>query len=468
MQTRFLTPLAVVAILIASPAAAQVARGDFSGVIEPAPGTRLRLVLHLFEAQEGGGLVGTMDSLDQGARGLGLGDVKVDGQSLSYSAPSIGGAYEGRWDQGKGGWVGTWTQGGASFPLTWTPTSAKVRPPLTAACGWTMPAPATAIDPLVAANPDVAIAAATVANGRIETAARGGARHPATDATRFEIGSITKLFTDLLLADMVARGEVRLDDPVARYLPAGTLADQGSRPITLRDLATHYSGLPRLPANLDPKDPLDPYTGYEEAQAHAFLKTFTPVRRPGAMFEYSNFGVGLLGQALARRAGKPYETLLKDRILTPLGLRDTDFTDRALAAPHDEQGKPVKPWHLGMFAPAGGLRSTIGDMARFAGALLDPPPGLRRAVRIMRDEPLRPAGDFSKIGLGLLSVPTTEGAILNHDGGTGGMRSSLYLDPQRKRAVVVLANAAAGPNPRDIGIEMIAGVKPPARTPAKP
>lgn len=460
--------LGAAAIAISAPATAQVATGDFRGTIEPAPGTTLRLVLHLFEAQEGGGLVGTMDSIDQGAKGLGLGAIRAEGQTLTYSAPGVAGGYEGRWDPAKGAWVGTWTQSGSSFPLTWTPVKATARPPLTAVKDWALPSPASRIEPLVAANPNLAIAAATVSEGRIESAVRGGAKQPANESTRFEIGSVTKLFTDLLLADMVSRGEVRLDDPVSRYLPAGTLGDHGNRPITLRDLATHYSGLPRLPANLAPTDKVDPYAGYEEAQAFTYLKGWTPDRRPGAMFEYSNFGVGLLGQLLARRAGKPYDVLLRERVLTPLGMRDTDFSDRGLATPHDDEGTAVKPWHLGVLAPAGGLRSTIGDMVRFASALIDPPAGLRKAVALMHSEPLRPAGDFSKIGLGLLSVPTTQGAILNHDGGTGGMRSSLYVDRERRRAVVVLANAASGPNPRDIGIEMIAGVKPPQKAQPKP
>ena len=453
------------ALVIAAPATAQVTEGDFSGAIEVAPGQKLRLALHLFQAQEGGGLVGSLDSLDQGARGIAISDLVVDRQGLRFTVPMVGGSYRSSWDTARGAWTGSWSQGGRDLPLDWTPTKAEARPPLAAQARWTMPEPATVLEPLVAAEPTLAIALGTVDGKRLRTAVRGGSQHPATANTRFEIGSITKIFTDMLLAAMVARCEVRLDDPVRALLPSGTLADHGNRPITLRDLASHYSGLPRLPANLQPTDPADPYAGYDEAKLHAFLQGWKPGRKPGAMFEYSNLGVGLLGHAHARRAGKPYETLLTERILEPLGMSRTDFSDEGLATPHGEDGKPVRPWRLSSLAAAGGLRSTVGDMTRFAAALLDPPAPLRPAVRLLLDQPLRPAGGSSRIGLGLLSVPTSQGPVLNHDGGTGGMRSSLWLDPARKRAVVLLSNSAAGRAPGAIAVETLGGVKLPQPKP---
>lgn len=464
-----LAALASAMVVIAAPAEAQVAKGDFSGAIEVGAGTKLRLALHLFDAQEGGGLVGTLDSLDQGTRGIAISDLVADGQTLRFTVPMVGGSYQGRWNAVRNSWVGTWSQGGAGLPLEWTPTKTEARAPLAAVANWTMPEPASLLDPLVAANPTLVLGLGTVDGKRLRSAVRGGGEQPAREATRFEIGSITKVFTELLLAEMVARGEVRLDDPVRTLLPPGTLADGGNRPITLRDLASHYSGLPRLPANLAPTDPADPYAGYDEAKLHAFLKGWVPARRPGAMFEYSNLGVGLLGHVLARRAGKPYEQLLTERILTPLGMADTSSSNDRLAIPHGESGKPVKPWQLGSLAGAGALRSTIGDMTRFAAALLDPPASLRPAVELMLKEPLRPAGDFASVGLGLLSVPTTHGRLLNHDGGTGGMRSSLFLDPARKRAAVVLSNSVTARAPASLALEALAGVKPgaPAAAPAR-
>ena len=130
-----------------------------------------------------------------------------------------------------------------------------------------------------------------------------GARPLDADSV-FEIGSITKAFTAILLADMAERGEVKLDDPVAKYLPADvSIPERNGRKITLLDLSTQSSGLPRLPDNMRPADPRNPYADYSAAQMFEFLGRYQLTRDIGAQFEYSNLGVGLLGQALTRRAG---------------------------------------------------------------------------------------------------------------------------------------------------------------------
>ena len=135
----------------------------------------------------------------------------------------------------------------------------------------------------------------------------------------FEIGSITKVFTAILLADMADRGEVALDDPVAKFLPESVrVPERNGRRITLLDLTTQSSGLPRMPDNLRPKDPTNPYADYTPEQMFEFLGRYELTRDIGAQYEYSNLGVGLLGQALAHRAGKSYEALVKERILDPL------------------------------------------------------------------------------------------------------------------------------------------------------
>ncbi len=143
----------------------------------------------------------------------------------------------------------------------------------------------------------------------------------------FEIGSITKVFTASVLASMVARGEVRLDDPVARYLPPSVKAPtRGGKEITLAHLATHTSGLPRLPPDLQPSDPANPYADCTVDQMYQFLSAYALPRDIGAQYEYSNLGMGLLGPALARRAGKSYEELVIERVLAPLAMSDTRIT----------------------------------------------------------------------------------------------------------------------------------------------
>lgn len=152
-------------------------------------------------------------------------------------------------------------------------------------------------------------------------------RRPVDGQTLFEIGSVTKAFTGLLLADMVERGEVKLDDPVVKYLPPGAVVpERNGKAITLLDLATHTSGLPRLPDNMPSADPRNPYADYTEAQLDSFLKGHGLTRDIGATYEYSNLGVGLLGRALARRGDGDYETVLRQRVLKPLGLTSTAIT----------------------------------------------------------------------------------------------------------------------------------------------
>lgn len=445
----------LVAIASASPAVAQQAIGDWRGTLVPAPGTSLRIAIHILKAQEGPGLVGTLDSLDQGAMGMGLGAISLSGERLSFTVPAVNGRYEGKWVAASNSWLGEWSQGASGMPLVLMIDGAAPNGPMVVPANWTMDVAAVTplLDGLVAARPGISATAGLVDKGQINVRESTGG-----DATAlYEIGSITKVFTALLLADMATKGEVRLDDAVSKYLPAGAFPDHGNRPITLRDLAGHYSGLPRLPANLSFRDMADPYADYDETQLLAFLKGWTPVRAPGAMFEYSNFGAGLLGYALGRAGRKPYPQLVEDRILRPLGMTSTRFAiGTGEAAPHGADGKAVKPWHLASLVAAGGLRSTAGDMAKFVSALINPPASLKPAVGLMlRDR--KPGGGQSSIGLGLFARTTTQGEVAYHDGGTGGSRSSLVIDTKAKRGVIVLVNSAADLGPGPMALHIVTG-----------
>jgi len=207
----------------------------------------------------------------------------------------------------------------------------------------------------------------------------GPTARPLGEQSVFEIGSITKVFTATLLADMVARGEVSLSDPVSDYLPDEvTMPSRGGREITLLDLSTQHSGLPRLPDNLSPANMSNPYADYTVEQLYSFLSGHELRRDVGSEFEYSNLGVGLLGHVLARAGGGSYEEIVRERILEPLGMSMTGITLEGdmqdwMANGHDEEGNVVPLWDLPTLAGAGALRSDVGDMLTFLAANIGPP-----------------------------------------------------------------------------------------------
>ncbi len=310
-----------------------------------------------------------------------------------------------------------------------------------------------------------------IAVGRLEGATTGtiaaGVRQVGDAAgievtSDFEAGSITKAFTGTLLADMVIRGEVALDDPVAKFVPAWTIPSFQGRQITLLDLATHTSGLPRLPDNLRPADSEDPYVDYTETQLVDFLKTHVLRRAPGSQYEYSNLGMALLGLVLAKRAGISYEALLRQRILDPLGMDDTHLTlaaDQAAEAAHGHTDRlvPAKPWHLGIFAAAGGLHSTVPDLLKFAAALRDTTSGPLAKAMALAIRPRRAYRGADSIGLAWHHLHLNGADIVWHNGGTGGFRSWLGADIAKGQAVVVLANVG-GEFPVDaLGIGLLRG-----------
>jgi serine-type D-Ala-D-Ala carboxypeptidase/endopeptidase len=266
-----------------------------------------------------------------------------------------------------------------------------------------------------------------------------------TAGTLFEIGSITKVFTALVLADLVERGEVRFDDPVGRWLPGVKLPGRNGREITLADLATHTSGLPPLPANLDTTNLDDPYASYRGPELYAFLSGHALTRDPGTGWEYSNLGAGLLGHVLATKAAMSYEDLVRRRVLVPLGMKDTAITLSAeqrarMATAHDAALRPVPWWGFDALAGAGAIRSTAADMLTFAAAALGGDTPLRAAFARMTTL-RRPAGHAVTQQLaGWVVVSANGRELLAHDGGTHGFRSSLMIDPTSKRAAVAWIN----------------------------
>lgn len=273
---------------------------------------------------------------------------------------------------------------------------------------------------------------------------------PFDDKTVFEIGSITKTFTAAILADMVAKGEVTLDEPVATLVPAGTVVpSRDGRQITLLDLATQTSGLPRMPSNLAPRNPANPYADYTPQQMYDFLASYQLPRAVGATYEYSNLGVGLLGHALARRAGTDYEALVTARVLRPLQLNDTRVTltepmRRRLAPGHGPDGSPARNWDLPTLAGAGALRSTVSDMLTYIRANADSTSKPIGAVLALTHGARRPGG-APTVSLGLawhrVQLPSGQ-LIVFHNGGTGGYRSFTGYSESTGEGVVVLSNTS--------------------------
>jgi serine-type D-Ala-D-Ala carboxypeptidase/endopeptidase len=288
-----------------------------------------------------------------------------------------------------------------------------------------------------------------LAVGTIDPAGRsvyGFGQHPPDGRTLFEIGSISKTFTATLLADMIVRGEVTLDTPIADLLPADLkMPSKDGVAITLKHLTTHRSGLPRLPPDFDPADAANPYADYTTEKLYASLALTELSRHPGEAYEYSNFGVGLLGHALARKASMDYEQLLIARICKPLGMNDTKITltddDRTRLAPARALGGvPVANWDLGSVAGAGGIRSDVNDMLQYVAAnlgLIDTP--VNAAIQ-MTHERLAEVDAKTDIGMGW-HIGKRTGAR-NHGGQTAGYHSFVAFVPEKKIGVVVMSNTS--------------------------
>ncbi|MDH4987703.1 serine hydrolase [Aminobacter anthyllidis] len=282
---------------------------------------------------------------------------------------------------------------------------------------------------------------------------------PVDGNTLYEIGSITKVFTGLLLAEMAASGEVGLDDPLANYMPEGvTVPERAGKVITLADLATHRSSLPSLPDDLIPPDTLNPYATYTTEQLYRFLSRYQLPRDIGADFEYSNTGFGLLGQALARRASVDYETLVSQRITAQLGMSSTAITlspelAKRMATGHNSDLQPVPNWDLPAFAGAGALRSSTNDLLNFLAMALSteksPLTDAVAAASVKRT----PVNYDTQIGLAWMVTESSSGDIVWHSGGTGGFTTFIGFHPASKIGVVVLANSDAGVN--DIGMHLL-------------
>jgi len=278
--------------------------------------------------------------------------------------------------------------------------------------------------------------------------------------TVFFIGSVSKTFTALLLQDAVERGEMKLDEPVARYLPTSIkMPTHGGKEITLLYLATHAAGFPGNPDNMTGASVKEQYETYTVEKMYAFLSGYTLRREPGTEFEYSNVGMALLGHVLALRTGTNYESLVVNRICRPLHMDSTCITltpelKARLAMGHDDSGKPSLPWKLQAYSPAGDIHSTANDLLKYVSANAGLAPSnltpLMKQTQVVRFKDSRGLPDVPGFGVfgrtamdwvdrGAYQPPGME--LLGHAGGAGSYHAWVGFDKKQRRGVVVLTTA---------------------------
>jgi CubicO group peptidase (beta-lactamase class C family) len=429
-----------------------------------AGGQSLRIQLHV-KSDAAGNEFCTFDSLDQGAMGIECAKVAFAAPDFSFDIPAVKGNWTGKLSADGNTLTGTWTQGTPlTLNLTRQSTAIAAAPIAPPKYDPAMP-PVAAADLQSVLDKDLAdalktgqLAPSTGAGVSIALIDHGVRRvfsyGTAKPDSIFEIGSITKTFTGLILSQMVKQGKVKFDDPVRELLPPGTVTKPAGVEITLLDLATQHSGLPRLPDNFHPADPKNPYADYTAVDLYAFLAKQTVAKPADAGFLYSNLGFGLLGQALADRAGVPYPALLKAEVTDPLHLRDTTVSltpeQQARFIPgHTGDHQPAPAWDLVALAGAGAIRSTAGDMLTYLEANLHPdsfrpagftPTGSTLADALIQQHELR-ADAMPGTRIALAWLFDTESGNYWHNGATGGYSAYAFFNPKGDYAAVVLLNA---------------------------
>ncbi|MGB6691636.1 MAG: serine hydrolase domain-containing protein [Terracidiphilus sp.] len=409
-----------------------------------------------------------LDSLDQGAMGLQCDHVELSGDSFSFDVPAVHGYWAGKLSDDGKTLNGTWDQGSPltlNFVRQLTALAAKPVPPPT--YDPAMP-PVSAADLQSVLDRDLAkalesgdLAPSTGVGVSIGVVEHGASRVFSYGAAKpdsvFEIGSITKTFTGLILAQMIEQGKVKLDEPVRELLPPGTVAKPAGAEITLLDLVTQHSGLPRLPDNMDPADKKNPYADYSAARLYAFLSKHGVERPPDAGFLYSNLGFGLLGQALAVRAGVSYPELLRNEVTAPLGLTDTTVAltpaQRSRFLPgHDGSHRPAGAWDLNAVSGAGAIRSTAGDMLAYLEAQLHPE-SVKPVTGVATGSSLQAALNLTHqlradaspgMRIGFAWLYKTDSGNYWHNGATGGYSAYGFFNPTGDYAAVVLVNMSIG------------------------
>jgi CubicO group peptidase (beta-lactamase class C family) len=462
-----------------SPQPLNFARDTFVPAAKPSPvdgiwlgtlyseGMPLHVQLHV-KSDGAGREYCSSDFLDQRLMDIECGNVTFSGNDFSFDVPLVNGHWAGKLSADGSALPGDWNHGNPS-PLNFTRQSAE----LTAA-QIRSPSYDPAIAPVSVADlqsvleKDLAealrsgeLAPATGAGVSIGVVEHGVRRVFSFGAAKpdsiFEIASISKTFTGLILSQFVVQGKVKLNDPVRELLPPGTVAKPAGDEITLLDLATHHSGLPGSPDNVKPADPTEPYADYGAANLYEFLAKQGVAKPANPHFLYSNLGFGLLGHALGVHSGLSYPALLRQQVTQPLGLKDTAVSltseQQARFIPgHYSDHHPARAWSFGALAGAGSVHSTASDILAYLEANLHPEAFKAAAgpsaastlsAALIQQHELRADGwPGSRIALAWFYE--TESGDFWHDGKSPGFSSYAFFNSKKDYAAVVLFNTTVG------------------------
>ncbi len=422
----------------------------------------LRLQLHLH--QDAGKWTCSLDSLDQNAMGIPCAVTSAT-NPIAIDVPAVHGRWSGSLTANT--LDGTWTQGTA-LPLTFERQTSVAKPaPIAPPDAALPPADANSIKAILDKDLAAALTQGTLAPSTHAGVTIGVLSHgqrtifsygTAKPDSVFEIGSISKTFTGLILAQMVEQKSVQLTDPVRDLLPAGTVAKPSGPEITLLDLSDQHSGLPRMPDNFEPADSTNPYADYDAKHLYAAIAKLGVALPPNAPFGYSNLGVGLLGTALANRANLSYSDLLHQQITGPLQMNDTAITltpsmSARFLQGYDANHHPTHAWDLDALAGAGGIRSTAADMLLYLEAQLHPdklppataPQGKTLPSAINASHTIH-AEVSPGVHIALNWFHVDAANSFWHNGGTGGYSSFAVFNQEKDFAIIVLFNTATDQN----------------------
>lgn len=288
-----------------------------------------------------------------------------------------------------------------------------------------------------------------------------------TETTLFEYGSITKVFTAILLAELAGEGKVKLTDNLNVYLPEA-VRDEKWQDVTLQDLATHTAGLPRMPQNMNFLYVLrnidNPSATYDEAMLFKAVNG-VKLEPPGELNSYSNFGFGLLGALLERATDTPYKTMVETRLFAPLSMTGaimTGWGSENVAPPLTREGDEASYWDFDALAGAGAARGSVADMMKFLKASIGActaPGALAKANCLAQQGTQVRAFKYAAQGLGWVRSTSPAGEVVWHNGGTGGYSSFLGFNVETGEGLVLLANVAGLEEVTSLGLNFLAGLE---------